>query len=184
MLVVSNLAERSKMWIDYGLIEDWRQLVENVSSGLPNAEAKLEEAQSVIDRMGNKYLSKRARDKSKSGRSIGSDPYRREWLPIDFGSVCRELGWTEIYDQAYRMTSDAIHWSPRTLFLQVEFVDDAPTGFRHNDTHSALNSLFIGYWAFDKLIRCVSAKFQLEREQEIDSLLGSFNVLVGITYLS
>ncbi len=80
------------------------------------------------------------------------------------------------YDSIYRTYSDIAHWSARSLFLNVNFDQGAPTGYNFFDKHSAANSLKVGHFSAHQTFRFLSWKFSLGLEDDLNFLHDQFEL--------
>jgi hypothetical protein len=175
---MSNTPERPELWFWYGIIEDWRQSESNRKNGISLADEKRSTITDVLRQRGDQYYSTKALKKQEEGRPIPADPYRRTWLALDLAALCRELdaSWVHYYDEIYRPFSDTLHWSPRSIFLSVEFDDGKPTGYRREDPHSAAVALKVGEFAFFQTLRLLNLKFDLDLDAQLLTLFDNFNI--------
>lgn len=174
---LSNFPERPEMWFWYGIVEDWRQVQANRARGI-EIEAEQQSAldEAMKDR-GEDYLTVKTRKKLEKGESVHADPYRRKWLELDLASICHQLdeSWVNYYNQIYRTFSDWVHWSPRSLFLNVEFENGNATALRKEDPHSAAVALKVGEFALYRMLRILNWKFDLGIEEELETHHDAFS---------
>jgi hypothetical protein len=175
---VGESPNRPETWFWYGIIEDWRQTKVNRARGIElsaEQQAVLDEA---LREWGDRYLTDKARKRVENGQPPIADPYRRKWADLDLASICRELdaSWSAYYNHIYRTFSDWVHWSPRSLFLNVEFENGNATGFRKEDPHSAAIALKVGEFALFQTLRILDWKFGLKIDKQIMALHDKFTL--------
>lgn len=169
-----EVPERPRLWFRYGLIEDWRQAKRNQASGMEGAAEVISTAELEISQWESDYYSNATLIRIKDGKAIPADPFRRNWLSQDFASLCQELGWTIQYDSIYRTYSDIIHWSARSLFLNVDFEEGKATGYRLTDPHSASNALKIGHFSLHKTLGLLNLRLELGLGERLEALNYQF----------
>lgn len=137
--------------------------------------AKLDEA---LETWGEQYYKDSARNRIERGESPPVDPYRTKWLDLDLSSVCRQLdkSWTVYYDQIYRPFSGRVHWTARSLFLNVEFKDGHAKRLRTEDPHSAAVALKVGEFALFQSLLLLDWRFGLEIGEQLTTLYDEFTV--------
>lgn len=103
-------------WFWFGVVEDWRQLRENRSKGLPvSRKAETQTANWLRDH-GARYYTVKARDALKYGQPIPDDPYRDKWHRLQIRQMFEGIERLTLYLSVYDPASEWVHWNPRALF--------------------------------------------------------------------
>lgn len=166
--------DRPALWYWFGLIMDWRQIMENEANGRIESKKVLDLLFNELDKRGSDYYSPKALKRLGEGKSLQADPYRRQWFPGDIAALFSQIQASRLYDDGYRIMSENAHWNPRNLFRSLDFQDQHSVIYKTSDGRKALGALVYGFAAFHQSLSQMDQLFDLNLQAELVDLSVRF----------
>lgn len=161
-------------WFWYEAVEDWRQLQINKSDGLIVDAEIVAIAQQLLDQYGSNYYTSKAVEKVNAGEPLPADPYRRKWSRMDAASIFYHVQGEELYRVVYRVASDWVHWSPRSM--RLPFANEGSVEkYVIGDASRAAQALAAGGLSLLQTLDIVNTHFQLGAENQLSAIFTRFS---------
>lgn len=168
-------------WFWYGVVEDWRQLQKNKGNGLddPATEAF---ADKLLDQYGSNYYTPKATRKADASQPLPRDPYRRRWNQLDAAAIFSHIEGSDLYETIFRVASDWVHWSPRSMFLAI--TDEGETQkYTKGDPARAAQALAAGILSLLQSLEILDSHFQIGIDDKVAEIFERFRHAVKLVAL-
>jgi hypothetical protein len=103
---------RPLRWRAFAYICDWRTMNAKLAEGIPVDPEDRETIRKAIDRFGNLFLTKKARDCQRLGKALPSDPYAKDWIQgRGYSAIFSEIKGDVLRKGIYAPFSSWHHWT-------------------------------------------------------------------------
>lgn len=163
---------RPLLWRSFVFVHDWRLIQEHRAQGRP-VDPQAERAVRVgLRRIGQRFLTRQARDARAAGRALPDDPYMKNWYDERESEILRDVGGQDLLRHAYGPFSEWHHWRVGAIGRLVSF-DGAARRFtmsasRPSDVATATACAFQCLW---QMMQLLNARCRLGMGRELKCLV-------------
>lgn len=98
-------------WRAFAWVHDWRVMQAEIAQGRPVDPKRRTDIEDALQKYGDQFLTKKARETRKQGTPLPSDPYHDNWrCGCQLWQICESVGGAELYRILYEPFSDWHHW--------------------------------------------------------------------------
>lgn len=164
-------------WFWYGIVQDWKVLMEQKENGEPVDPEKLRIAEGLLQEHGDNYLSTHAKKKKKLGKPLPRDPYRNEWSHLNAREFHRRAGAEAVYGWVYAKTSQWIHWSTSTLMATISDETEGEIFYNVSDPAKASIAMVYGIQSWQNTFRKLDQEFEIGVGSELTCICERLEVI-------
>lgn len=168
--------ERTNLWLWYGAILDWRQMMKNEDDGIAVDQQEKAELKLHVEDHGADYFRSKVVDAIQTAEKGGleyrlpEDPWRNDWTVANVESMFVEVRGQRWYDNIYRYSSEWVHWGPRAILRAQDYAEWGVSGFTEDDWQAAAMALQTGCQSLLQSLEVLNLHFSLGIDIRLDQL--------------
>lgn len=171
-----RVPERTDLWLYFGVVLDWRQILKNEASGIIVDPAEKEGLRTYLDQHGSNYYRPNVRkavevaERDGTTVEVTDDPWRNVWTDTTVEDMFAEVKLSPLYKGMYRESSEWVHWGPRSILRAQEPAEWGIRGFTEERWRDAVRGFAIGCYALLECSKVMDRHFTLGRTKELNGL--------------
>ena len=180
----NKIPERTELWLWFGAILDWRQILKNEAAGMVVDADEKAELMNYVDTHGHHYFRPKVRkaleaaEKDGAVYEIPDDPWGNNWTDVKVETMLDEVGGRYLYDSVYRNSSEWIHWGPRAILRATEPGEWDVHKFTEQDWRAAETALRLGCQSLLQSLELLDHQFSLRITERLAELVEKMATVI------
>lgn len=172
--VSEDVQSRGSLWREFVWIIDWRRLRVKKDAGELIDPEQNRTVEKMVNRVGDKFLTSKARKAKGDGKPMPTDPYFRAWHGKTFKEIAVLVDADDLYKQIYRPFSDWMHGDVAGIAFAIEETEDGNIKYSQYQPSYTITALNVGFQSLIQTLEIVVSELKLNGFDKITDLRTKF----------